>query len=287
MHSLDRPRHEVGIGHEGVALLGVAQQGDGPVADQAGGGVVSGDDQLEDRGEQLLLRQCTVALRGDDEVGHEIHARLRALAVEQRGEVAGDAVRGRHGRGRRLRPGVRGEQVGEPAAQIGPVRLRDPEQLADHRERQREREARHQVDRLVRTAGRQRGEQVVHDRPDPGLQCGDSLRGERGHRQPPQPGVVRRVDGEHVAGEGGPGQALRDDLTAVGERGVHVLGQPRVVQRCLRLVVADHQPGGVPVGEPHLVHRGRRTNLRKQRERVVAVVVTPRVERRMARARLL
>ena len=152
---LDRPRHEVGVGHEGVALLGVAQQGDGPVADQAGGGVVSGDDQLEDRGEQLLLRQCTVALRGDDEVGHQVHARLRALAVEQRGEVAGDAVRGRHGRGRRLRPGVRGEQVGEPAAQVGPVRFRDPEQLADHRERQREREARHQVHRLVRTAGRQ------------------------------------------------------------------------------------------------------------------------------------
>ena len=75
-----------------------------------------------------------------------------------------------------------------------------------------------------------------------------------------------------------PGQALCDDLTAVGQRGVHVLRHPLVVQRCPGLPVADDQPRGVAVGQGDLVHRGGGAHLREERERVVPVEVTPGVE---------
>ena len=117
-----------------------------------------GDDQLEDRGEHLLLGERAVAVGGDDEVGDQVLAGRGALAVEQRGEVLDDRVGRRHRLGRRLRPRVRGEQGAEPPAEVGAVRFRDAEQLADHGERQRERVARHQVDGAVgAAAGRQVG----------------------------------------------------------------------------------------------------------------------------------
>jgi hypothetical protein len=82
------------------------------------------------------------------------------------------------------------------------------------------------------------------------------------------------VDGEHVPGQRRAGQALRDDLAALRQRGVQVLGQPRVVERRAGLVVADDQPRGVPIGQPYLVHRAGRAHLCEQRERVVPVVVS-------------
>ena len=81
--------------------------------------------------------------------------------------------------GRRLRPGVRGEQGAEPPAEVGPVRFRDPEQLADHRERQRERVARHQVDGLVPPRAARPSSRSCHDRADPVLQPVDPPPGER------------------------------------------------------------------------------------------------------------
>jgi hypothetical protein len=264
----------------------VAQQRDGPVADQAGGGVVSGDDQLEDRGEHLLLAEGVVAVGGGDEVGDHVLAGFGALAAEERGEVVDDRSGRLHRFRRWLRPRRRGEQDAEPPAEVGAVGFRDAEQLADHGERQRERVAGDQVDGPVRApVGFQVGEQGVDDRPDAGLQRVDAPPVERGHRQPPQPGVVGRVDAEHVPGQRGTGEAFGDDLAAARQRGVHVLGQARVVQRGLGLLVPHDQPRRVPVSEPGLVHRAGRANLREQRERVVPVEVTPRVERRMASVR--
>ena len=178
-------------------------------------------------------------------------------------------------------PGYGVSRVPKPRTEVGPVRFRDPEQLADHGERQRERVTGHQVDDAVgAAAGRQVGEQILDDRPDAGLQRVDPPPAERGHGQPAQPRVVRRVDDEHVPGQRRPRKALGDDLSAARQRGVHVLGQPRVVQRRPGLLVTDDQPGRVPVGEGDLVYRPGGPHLREQRERVVAVVVTPRVERR-------
>ena len=139
------------------------------------------------------------------------------------------------------------QQGGEPGAELGPVRLGDAEQLADHGERQREGEARDQVDDGV-AAAVQLVEQVVDDRLDAGPQRGDPRAAERGRGQPAQPGVVGRVDAEHVPGERGAGQALGDHRAVAGERGVHVLGQPRVVQRGPGLGVRTTSQARCPSG---------------------------------------
>jgi hypothetical protein len=79
--------------------------------------------------------------------------------------------------------------------------------------------------------------------------------------------------------QAGRGVVPGDDLAAAGQGGVHVLRQPRVIQRRPGLLMAHDQPRRAPVGQGDLVYRSGRTHLREQREQVVAVVVTPRVER--------
>ncbi len=162
-----------------------------------------------------------------------------------------------------------------------PVWFRDAEQLADHGERQREGEALDQVDDGV-AARLEVVQQPLGDRLDAWPKGRDPWPAECSRGQPAQPGVVGRVDAEHVPGEGGTGQALGDHRPVTGECGVHVLGQAGVVESGLRLLVADDQPRAVSVGKRDLVHRAVRLDLREQRVRVVSVVVAPRAECRVA-----
>ena len=80
-----RVRDEGRVGGECVALFRVQQQGDRPVADQAGGGVVPGDYQLEDRGEHLLLSEERAVLIGR---AHQVGDQILARAVRS-GEQPG------------------------------------------------------------------------------------------------------------------------------------------------------------------------------------------------------
>jgi hypothetical protein len=56
--------------------------------------------------------------------------------------------------------------------------------------------------------------------------------------------MVRRIDAEHVPGEGRTGQALGNHGAVTGECGVHVLGQAGVAEGGPGLFVADDQPRG-------------------------------------------
>jgi hypothetical protein len=262
----------------------MAEQGDRPVADETGGGVMPGDGELEDRGQHLLLVQRIALVTCPDEVGDQVLARLGALAVEQVGQVPHDVRRGRDRARRRFGRGGGRQERGEPGAELGPVLLGDAQQLADHGEGQWEGEACDQVDDGV-AAAVQLVEQVVDERLDARPQRGDPWSAERGRGQPAQPGVVGRVDAEHVPGEGGAGQALGDHGAVAGERGVHVLGKPRLVERGPCLGVADDEPGSLAVGQCDLVHRPGGADPREQRERVVAVEAAPRVERRITHCR--
>jgi hypothetical protein len=211
------------------------------------------------------------------QVGDQVLSRVRALAGEQFGQVAHDARRSRDCLGRRLGRGRRGEQRGKPAPQLTLVRFRDAEQLADHRERQRKGEALNQVhDRVA--ARIKVVQQPVDDRLNARPQRLDPWPAECARGQPAQPGMVGRVDAEHVPGEGRAGQAFGDHRAVTGECGVHVLRQVGVAESGLRLLVADDQPGRVPVSKRDLVHRAVGLNLCEQRERVVYVVVAPCVE---------
>ena len=63
--------------------------------------------------------------------------------------------------------------------------------------------------------------------------------------------MVGRVHREHVTCELRTRQTFGDDGGPGRQGGVHVLGEPRVVERGHGLLVADHQPGVVPVGQCH------------------------------------
>ena len=64
IHGFGDPR---GVGAELGELSRVAEQGDEAVADEAGGCVVTGDDQLKDRREQLLAVEALFSVAGVDQ----------------------------------------------------------------------------------------------------------------------------------------------------------------------------------------------------------------------------
>ena len=76
----------------------------------------------------------------------------------------------------------------------------------------------------------------------------------------------------------GPGQTLGDDAVTARQRRKHVLGQARIVEGRARFVIAHDEPGVMPVGERHRRDRTELAHLAVQRERVVAVEVSPRAE---------
>ena len=93
-----------GVGAELGQLLRVAEQGDDAVADEAGGGVVTGDDQLEDRREQLLVVEPLFSVAGVDQTTDEVVAGVDLLGLDEGSEHGHDGV------GRLLGRGVLGRQ---------------------------------------------------------------------------------------------------------------------------------------------------------------------------------
>ena len=87
--------------------------------------------------------------------------------------------------------------------------------------------------------------------------------------------MIGRVDAEHVPGECRAGKALGDDVAVRCHRRVHVLGQPRVLERGAGLLVAAHEPRAVPVGQGNRVHRTEFADAGEQGERVILVICPP------------
>ena len=173
------------------------------------------------------------------------------------------------------------EQPGEASTEGGAVGLGYSEQLADDGERQRERETGDEVDPAVGSLRGDAVEQLVDDGLDPWPQRLDAPRREGARDQPAEPGVIRRIDGEHVPGEGGSGKPLGHDARIRCQGGVHVLRQPLIVERGASLVVADHEPGIVAVDKRHRVNRAAPADVGEHGKRVVAVVSSPRLQRRV------
>ena len=107
------------------------------------------------------------------------------------------------------------------------------------------------------------------------LERRDARGRERPGDEAPQPGVVRRVDGEHVPGERRAGQPLVDDVGVGVHRGEHVLGEAGVAERLAGGAVADDEPGVVTVAEADGVHRAPLAHRGEERVRVVLDVVGP------------
>jgi hypothetical protein len=89
---LDRRPDQAGVRAQPRELLGVAEQGDDAVADQAGGRVMSGHDQLEDRREQLLGAEALPAVTRADQPAHQVIARGGLLRLDERRQHRHDRV---------------------------------------------------------------------------------------------------------------------------------------------------------------------------------------------------
>jgi hypothetical protein len=184
-----------GIGQQCLELAGVIQQGHHPVADQAGRGVVTGDHELEQARKQLLRGQ-RVAFGGNQDAD-QVVGWVPALRIDQFAQIGHDAGRCLDGLRRRV-AGPPGQQHLEPGVQARAVPCRDAQQFTDHPERQGEGISLDEVDNGARACGVEPVEEAVGDRPDGRLQRGDPSGHERPGYKPPQPGVVRWVDVEHV-----------------------------------------------------------------------------------------
>ena len=189
------------------SCIGMVEEVDDPVADQAGGGVVTGDDQLEQARQQLLLGEPIVVVAGRHEHADEI-VRGAALDGPRR-----DARASRRSRPTRPRPraaasrSTAGTASGTTGARPARSFVGHAEQLADHAERQRVGEALDEVDHRLGARGLELVEQLVGDAFDRRFECGDPGRRERPRHEAAQPRVVGRIDVQHVAGERGPGQS--------------------------------------------------------------------------------
>ena len=162
---LDRCRHPLRFVRQQLQLVGVVEQGDDAVADEARRGVGAGNDELEEARQELLFGQPLVVVARRDEHTDEVVARRFAVRRHQVLEVGNDRVRRSDGL-RRRRTAPRLEQGPEPAVQRFLVGQRDAEQLADHPERQRMGEALDQIDDGVRPRGLELVEQLVDDAHD-------------------------------------------------------------------------------------------------------------------------
>ena len=182
-------------------LLGVSQQRHDAVADEGGGRVVPGHDQLEDGREQLSGVEALVAVAGGDQPAHEVVAESSPFCLDERAQHRHDVVGCGLGQcvlGRRRRGD---EQRAEAPPQWLPVVFGHAEQLADDGERQRERESCDEIDPRVGSRSGHLVEEVVHDGLHLRAELFDSAGCEGGRDETAQSAVIGRVDAEHVAGE--------------------------------------------------------------------------------------
>ena len=173
-------RGDLRRGHAELGELDrVAKESDDAVADEAGGRVVAGDDELEDRREQFLVVEPLVAVAGADQPADEIVAGGDLLGRDQRLEHADDGIGGLLGRRVLGRGRRRHEQLGELPPEWSPVGVRDPEELADDGEGQGERIGGDEVDPAVGSLGGDVVEEVVGDRLDTWARNDSTRRGRR------------------------------------------------------------------------------------------------------------
>ena len=245
-----------GVGAELCQLDGVAEQGDEAVADEAGGCVVTGDDQLKDRREQLLAVESLLTVAGIDQPADEVVAGLVLLVFHECSQHGHDdvgRVLGRRvlGRGR-----CRDEQLGEPLTERSAVALGYAEELADDRERQREGEGCDQIDPVVGSSIGDVVEEVVRDGLDAWARNASTRRGEKAAETSRRSRVWS--GGSTVSmcrAKAGPGRPSATTPEPVAKAACMSLESRRVVEGGVRLVVADHEPGVMPIGQRHRMHR--------------------------------
>src|SRR5690606_17879816 len=195
---LDRVREQLGPGAYELALLGVAGEGGGAVADQADRGLEARDQQPDRLHDQLGRGEPVALLLGADQDRQQVVGEVAPALLDQLGEVGAERLGGGDralldlGRGGVAGEAVRG--VGRPDREAVAVGDRHPEQLADQRRGDRQRQV---GDHVHRARLERRPEPLGHDLAHPRPPALDGARREGLRHQLAQARVVRRVLLEH------------------------------------------------------------------------------------------
>ena len=189
----------------------MAQQREQAVADEVHRRLVAGDEQQDDRRQQLVGAQAVARFLGRDQRADEVGLGCPPAFLEQRHEVRGEGQHRAGGTtellGRRVEVEDGRHVAGEAPEQLS-VLGRNAEQLADHRDRKREGEV---ADHVEAPRFPQRRQQLLGHLGDARAELLDGARGERLADQSTQPGVVGSVHEQ---------EDLRQHLTGdVGHRG--------------------------------------------------------------------
>ena len=217
----------------------MAQQGERAVADQVDGRLVAGHVEQHDERQELLDAQPVARLLGHEERRQHVVAEVGPSGLDHLGEV-GDELGDRRVAGvERLEGGGRFERGGEglaPVADLVGAVLRQVEQVGDHLERHREGQF---VDELHLAPLGRPVEHGIDLGLDAAAQRVDRRRGERLADEPPQAGVVGRIEVEDRLGTAGaPGASpFEDRIVTWRGVGVDVAAEVVAAQRARHVVV--------------------------------------------------
>ena len=205
---LHRPRDEAGIGSQPFELAGTAKEREDAVADEVGGGLVSGDEEQAKQVQHLAPAQALAPVLGLREGAQEVVARGLAPLLDDRAEIGVEGCRGGIAEPAFAHADGGFEQArapGRPVLESGPVFGRHAEHLGDDDDGQGLGKGRHEVEGggIADVV-----EQRAHDGADAGLERGDRLAGEGAVQQRPQPRVVGGARNSSVNWSGG-GRSLR------------------------------------------------------------------------------
>ena len=217
-----------------LQLVGVPQQGERAVADQVDRGLVARHVEQHHERQELLEAQPVARLFGHQERRQHVVAEVGSPGFDDLGQV-GDELGDRRIAGvERLerRGGLeRGGEGLAPVADLGRAVLRQVEQVGDHLERHGERQL---VDELQLAPLGRPIEHGIDLGLDAAAQCVDRRRGERLADEPPQAGVVGRVEVEDRLGAVlAPLASAFEDRIVAGRRvGVDVAAEIVAAQAC-------------------------------------------------------
>ena len=278
---LQRRRQPFGIVTQQRQLIRVAEQGDDAVADEAGGRVVTGDDQLEDRREQLPGVEALVAVTGGDQGADEVVARCAGSSRRRAARAARRRCRmpawprrtapaSRSGRAARsgLDRGRRRSGSGTPSSSQMTVN-------GSGNAKRETRSTRLSAPSAAMSSSRSSTIVWIRGR-SPSMRRGEkALETSRRSRVWSGGSTVSMC-----RANAGPGRPS-DTTAALATRAACMSFDSRGSLSAARAsLVVDDEPRIVAVDERHRVHRAAPAHVGEQGERVVAVVGPPRRQRR-------
>ncbi len=259
-HLLDCVERLARVGLDRRELLRVAQERHRGQRNHVRRRLVPGHQQQEPGRGPLLPPVCAVRAEFDDLPAQQVVRRVLLLGRDEVSHVPADGVERRPPLFRRRRTL---DQLRRVLLEEVVVAVRDPEHLADHQRRHRQRQRLHQVAGV--RPGQQRVDPLVDDLLDPRPQRLHPAHGELAEHGLARRPVLGRVHGDHRALVALAPEPALDQLREV--RVLPVGAEAPVVQHRADVVEPRDHPGLAAVRQPDPLDRGLLADLLVRRRR--------------------